>query len=156
MAVTNFYTVTIKLAHAGANFLYAEGNLNLPQENFLGDCYIHITETGTAAPRQFMLHGRGQPAYGLPPHPTNEWTEPLQAEEVDRLYQLLSQLTVPFSPLGTVGFDGSWSTLNIVSGNHDMHFRWWVDVPNGWESVGAVFDYAMEVAKRTYLMSAEA
>jgi hypothetical protein len=156
MAITSFYTVTIKLAHAGASSAYAEGNLDLPKENLFENSRIHIIETGTASQRQFILHGRGQPAYGLPPHSTNEWTEPLQTEESDHLYQLLSQLMVPFPPLGPVGFDGSWSTLNILSGSNDMHFRWWVDVPKGWESVGAVFDYAMELAKRTYLISAEA
>jgi hypothetical protein len=156
MAVTNFYTVTIELAHAGASVAYADANLASHQEDLWWTSHIRIAEAGTAPQRQFILHGRGQPAYGLPPHPTNEWTEPLSAEESDHLYQLLSRMTVAFSPLGRMGFDGSWHTLNIVSGHSNMHFRWWVEVPEGWESVGAVFDYAMELAERTYLISAGA
>jgi hypothetical protein len=156
MAITNFYTVTIKLADAGVNVAYADENLDLQRESLLGGCHIHITDTGTAPQRQFILHGRGQPAYGLPPHPTDDWTEPLQGEESDHLYHLLSQIEVVFSPLGTVGRDGSWNTLNIVSRGIDMQFRWWVKPPEGWGSVGAVFEYAMELARRTYLISAEA
>jgi len=112
---------------------------------------IAIVHSVRAPGEGFSLHGRGKPAWDLPNVPSPEWCALLTAEETERLLALLGEIAVPFAPPRLAGFDGSWHILEIASGAHSIRLEWWVDLPSGWESVGAVYDHAVSLARRTYL-----
>lgn len=116
---------------------------------------IAITHPYRIPEEGFLLHGRGKPAWDLPNMPSPEWRASLIAEESDRLVALLEQLTVPYTPPRPAGFDGTWHILEIATGAHSMRLEWWVELPPGWESAGALYDYALTIARRTYLESLE-
>jgi len=148
MAIVSFYIVTIEFA--GVVNLSEPHRYRLPV-----NCDIRLVESLTPSQRQFTVHGHGRPANIPLEHPRKTWTEPLTAEENDHLINLLEQMRVAYALPEGVGMDGSWNTLTIMSGKHNMSFQWWAYVPEGWESVSAVFDYVLALAERTYLTSAK-
>ena len=99
------------------------------------------------------LHGRGKPAWDLPTVPSPEWRASLTSEETDHLLALLEELVVGYVAPRPTGFDGPWHILEIAAGAHTMRFEWWADIPPGWERAGALYDYALSLARRTYLAS---
>jgi hypothetical protein len=72
----------------------------------------------------------------------------LNAGETEDLLRLLGQITVKAPWEAMVGCDGATCTLLLKGPMSEMTFNWWVQVPKGWESVGAVFDYVMKLARR--------
>ena len=72
----------------------------------------------------------------------------LSVEETEHLLELLGRtaVKVPWQPL--VGRDGTDRELTLKGAMSSMTFRWWVEVPPGWESIGAVFDYVKAIDDR--------
>jgi hypothetical protein len=72
----------------------------------------------------------------------------LSVEETEHLLELLGRTAakVPWQPL--VGRDGTDRELTLKRAMSSITFRWWVEVPPGWESIGAVFDYVKAIDDR--------
>ena len=99
-------------------------------------CVITLVETWIESQRSFALYEGQLPFYTL------------DDNETDALLHLLGQLTLRVPWDSAVGFDGFTHTLTLKRPMSHAEFQWWVEVPQGWESVGAVFDYVMALAKR--------
>ena len=99
----------------------------------------------------FRLHGRGKPAWDLPTVPIPEWHAALAPEENDHLLALLADLVVPYAVPRGAGLDGTWHILEMSAGAHTIRLEWWVDPPPAWAQAGALYDYAVSLARRTYL-----
>jgi hypothetical protein len=98
---------------------------------------IHLVELQTDAARTFTLFHRGRSVYTL------------TAGEADELRRLVQQVavTVPaWEPM--LGFDGITYTLTLKGPMSDVTFSWWMEVPEGWESVSAVADSVLCLVDR--------
>ena len=116
---------------------------------------IALTQSLRAPGQGFSLHGRGKPSWDLPSVPSPEWRASLPPEETGHLLALLEQLVVPYVAPRPSGLDGPWHILEIAAGAHGVRFEWWAELPPGWERAGALYDYALSLACRTYLASLE-
>lgn len=100
---------------------------------------LRIVAAGTAAGRTFALVHDAQPVYTLTP------------AEADELLRLVGALAPKAPWQAAAGFDGCTYTLALKGPMSGMTFTWWVDVPAGWESVGAVAEYVLGLARRAGL-----
>lgn len=102
----------------------------------LGGQPIHLVESRTGATRAFSLLRGTEPAYAL------------TVDENSELLRLLGQIEVQAPWEARIGFDGCTYDLILKGPLTEVTFRWWLEVPQGWESVGAVADYVMSLAQR--------
>lgn len=102
---------------------------------------IRLVESGTGAERAFAFVDGTRPVYTL------------TAGETGELLRLLGQMAVRAPWEAAAGFDGCTYTLVLTGPMSEITFSWWVEVPKGWESIGAVAGYVMDLAKRCGLNS---
>lgn len=107
-----------------------------PDSSGLPTHAVRLVESQSEQGRSFTLHDGGRPEYTL------------TSEETERLVALLGQIAVAVPWQSIAGFDGTDYTLVLRRAMSSITFGWWAMTPTGWESVGAVFDYVMDVAKR--------
>jgi len=97
---------------------------------------IRLVESEADAARAFTLYHGNRSVYTL------------TAGETDELLSLLGQMEVK-APWGAmIGFDGCTYTMKLIGPMSDVTFSWWMEVPKGWESVGAVADYVLSLVDR--------
>ncbi len=123
-----FYTIIIELGNSGRN--------RQPQAEETFGCVIRLVEMQKGTRRAFTLYEGQEPAYTL------------DEGEVNELHRLLEQIKMQAPWDAAVGCDGAICTLRLVGPMSHAEFNWWVKAPKGWESIGAVFDYVMSLAKR--------
>ena len=97
---------------------------------------VRLVESQSDQGHSFALHDGERPEYTL------------TCEETEQLVALLGQIAVTVPWQSMAGFDGTDYALVLRGAMSSISFGWWVTVPTGWESVGAVFDYVMNVARR--------
>ena len=97
---------------------------------------IRLAESKTESEHTFTLYDGTQPGYTL------------TADESGQLLRLLGQIVVKAPWDAKAGFDGTTYTLMLKGPMSEMRFNWWVQVPKGWESIKAVFDYVMALTER--------
>jgi hypothetical protein len=97
---------------------------------------IRLVESGTGAERAFTFVDGTRPVYTL------------TAGEMDELLRLLGQMAARAPWEAAAGFDGCTYTLLLTGPMSEISFSWWVEVPKGWESIGAVAGYVMRLADR--------
>jgi len=161
MPVTRFITCSIIMAGAAT--------LALPEIGESGqDCVIRLVETSQTKQPQFTLHGyiRNR-VLGFPELAQHRnyntatgsviWSMPLSSVENARLMTLLDAVTVPLLASSFPGADGTWFTLAVERGSFAGSFRfyWWMKPPEGWESIGAVLDYLLQLGESTFVASAQ-
>ncbi|MFN8490010.1 MAG: hypothetical protein U0350_20655 [Caldilineaceae bacterium] len=161
MPVTRFVTCSIIMAGATT--------LPLPEIGESGqDCVLRLVETSRTTQPQFTLHGyiRNR-VLGFPELAQHcnynagtgsvIWSTPLSTAENARLMTRLEAVTVPLLASSWPGTDGTWFTLAVERGSFAGSFRfsWWMKPPEGWESVGAVLGYMLELGESTFLASAQ-
>lgn len=161
MPVTRFITCSIIMAGADT--------LPLPEISEGGqDCVIRLVEASRAKQPQFTLHGyvrnRVLDFPALEQHRNYNagtgsviWSTALSAAEGVQLVALLEAVTVPLMATSFPGADGTWFTLAVERGSFAASFRfsWWMKPPEGWESVGAVMGYILQLARNTFVTSAQ-
>ncbi len=107
-----------------------------PERDTLPGLLIRIVESEDDATRSFTLHHGSRFVYTLSGDETNEFL------------RLLREMVVKAPWDAAVGFDGCTYTLILKGPMSDITFSWWVEVPKGWESIGAVSAYVMRLAER--------
>jgi hypothetical protein len=129
MAIMYFYSVNIEFATSPWGRQRSQGGG--PH-----DCTVRLVESRRGPAPQFTLYDGERPLSALAATETNE------------MLRLLSQVTMQAPWDARVGRDGATFTLRLEGPMSYAEFNWWLEVPKGWESIGAVFDYAMSLAKR--------
>jgi hypothetical protein len=129
MAVMLFYSVIIEFAAPEWS------RQHLQTEETFG-CVIRLVETQAGSRHSFALYEGQEPVYTL------------DDDETGSLLRLLGQISLRTPWDAVIGRDGATCTLRLVGPMSHAEFSWWVEVPKEWESIGAVFDYIMSLAKR--------
>jgi hypothetical protein len=101
---------------------------------------LRLIESKTDAARTFTLVQGTRSVYTL------------TTGEADEFLHLLGQMAVKAPWEGpALGCDGCTYTLILNGPMSGVTFRWWVKIPAGWESIGAVADYVLHLAERVGL-----
>jgi hypothetical protein len=93
-----------------------------------------LGESRAGSSRSYTLHEGEGPVYTL------------SVEETAQLDHLLGQIGVKAPWQGSAGFDGITYELTLQHAMSSVTFRWWIDVPDAWPGVGALFDHVLAVA----------
>lgn len=114
----------------------SDGWTRQPDPPTLPGLLIRLVESRTDATRAFTLMHGTQSVYTL------------TVDETDELLRLLGKMVVGAPWQAMAGFDGCTYTLILKGPMSGITFSWWVEVPQGWESIGAVSDFVMSLADR--------
>lgn len=71
----------------------------------------------------------------------------LGTDETDRLLELLGQIAIAAPWQGRIGRDGTVHELSLLGAMSHVTFRWWLDAPQEWRSVGELFDHIISMVK---------
>ena len=96
----------------------------------------HFVNIGLADSPEFELREASSPTYRL------------SAAENNTLLQCMGFVTFSALCPPLIGRDGTACELLIRQHGWDISFRWHLQLPEQWESVGALFDYAAAVHTR--------
>ena len=159
MPITRFLTFSILFANPA----------NAPKPSLKesgSDAAIQLLQSARTVQPQFTLYGyvrnRALDLPDLEQHPQYDaatqsvtWSTELSAAENARLLTLLAAVSVPIMAHSLPGTDGTWYDLVVEQMAGRFHFRWWVQPPAGWESVGAVVAYLLALSQTTFQTSAQ-
>ncbi|GEM_PF-4536112 len=102
---------------------------------------LHFVNLGSLDEPEFELRQGQSPVYRLSP------------DESAELLRLMQAMTVSAPRKPVFAFDGLASELLIRQQGSDLSFRWHIQRPGEWESVGKLFEYA--AAFHTHLANSE-